>query len=417
VSRGLSFAVAALQALIIAMVGLGLIIGPLTLVWLFESNGSLPWLLTVQIAAFAWLLAHGVTLEIGAGELVGIEFDPFLVSALPLGLTLVAAVMTIRIGHRLSAAPSIWPGWLGGAIAYGAVGFALSLLVAANDGIAFEQWQAVVFPALMFAGLLLLSSVFGRRFELFRGANGPEAPERVALRALAERMRTGLHWSISTVLSPAARAGLAVVAMLAATSALLLALALGFGWIEVIRLYEGLRVSILGGLAVTLGQLAILPNLVVYGMSFISGTGFSIGLGSSVSPIATQLGPLPALPIFAAIPTGGFDRALIFTLIPVVGAFVATLLARRHTDEMRWEYATRFSAALAFALTAAVFAAVAVALLGLLATGSFGPGRLGFVGVDVVMWSLLTFVQVAVPSFVAGLVVIKPYADASQRRL
>jgi hypothetical protein len=416
VSRGLSFTVAALQALIIAMVGLGLIIGPLTLVWLFESNGSLPWLLTVQVATYAWLLAHGVTLEIGAGELVGIEYDAFLMSALPLGLTLVAAIMIIRIGHRLSAAPSVWPGWVGGAIAYGGVGFGLSLF-AQVEGISFQQWEAVVYPALMFAGLALLASVFGKRFELFRGANGPEAPERIAIRAFAQRLRKSLHWSIATVLSPAARTGLAVVAMLAATSALMLGLALGFGWIEVIRLYEGLRVSILGGLVVTLGQLAILPNLVVYGMSFISGTGFSIGLGSSVSPIATQLGPLPALPIFAAIPTGGFDRALIFTLIPVIGAFIATVLVRRHTDEMRWEYATRFSAALAFALTAAAFAAAAVALLGLLATGSFGPGRLQFVGVDVLMWAAVTFVQVAVPSFIAGLVVIKPYADASQRRL
>jgi hypothetical protein len=417
VSRGLSFTVAALQALIIAMVGLGLIVGPLTLVWLFESNGSLPWLLAVQVAAYAWLLAHGVTLDVAPGELVGIEFDSFAISALPLGLTVLAATMIIRIGHRLSAAPSIWPGWVGGALAYGGVGFALSALVAGNPAITFEQWQAVLYPAVIFAGLLLLASVFGRRFELFRGANGPEAGERVALRALASRLRQSLHWSIATVLSPAARAGFAVVAMLAATSALMLALALGFGWIEVIRLYEGLRVSVLGGLVITLGQLAILPNLVVYGMSFISGTGFAIGLGSSVSPIATQLGPLPALPIFAAIPTGGFDRALIFTLVPIVGAFIATLLARRHTDEMRWEYATRFSAALAFALTAAFFAATAVALLGLLATGSFGPGRLQFVGVDVLMWSALTFVQVAVPSFMAGLVVIKPYADASQRRL
>lgn len=415
-SRGLSFTVAALQALIIAVVGLGLIIGPLTLVWLFESNGSLPWLLTVQVAAYAWLLAHGVSLEIGDGELVGIEFDAFVVSALPLGLTLVAVGMIIRIGHRLSAAPAIWPGWVGGALAYGGVGFALSL-VASNEGIDFEQWQAVVFPGVMFASLLLLASVFGKRFELFRGANGPEAGERVALRALAQRLIESLHWSISTVLSPAARAGFAVVAMLAATSALMLALALGFGWIEVIRLYEGLRVSILGGLAVTLGQLAILPNLVVYGMSFISGTGFSIGLGSSVSPIATQLGPLPALPIFAAIPTGGFDRALLFTLIPVIGAFIATLLVRRHVDQMRWEYATRFSAALAFALTAAFFASAAVALLGLVASGSFGPGRLQLVGVDVLMWAAVTFVQVAVPSFIAGLLVIKPYADASQRRL
>jgi hypothetical protein len=415
VSRGLSFAVAALQALIIAIMSLALIIGPLTLVWLIEGDGSLPWLIAPQLAAYVWLLAHGVNLEIAAGELVGIEFNDFTITALPLGFTLLIALLTIRVGHRLSAAPSIWPGWVGGALSYGAIGFGVSAL-ANQPGATYEQWQAVVFPAVMFTGLLFIASIFGPRFELFRGANGPEAPERVALRALSKRLIGALHWSISTVLSPAARAGLAVVALLLATSALSISLALGFGWLEVIRLYEGIRVSMLGGLMLTLGQLAVLPNLVVYGMSWISGVGFSIGLGSSVSPLATQLGPLPALPIFVAIPTGGFDRALLFTLIPMLGAFIATLLAKRHTDQMRWEYATRFSAALAFALTAAVFAAAAVMLLGLVASGSFGPGRLQQVGIDVPLWAAVTFVQVVIPSFLAGLVVIKPYSDAAARR-
>ncbi len=414
-SRGLSFAVAALQALIIAIMSLALIIGPLTLVWLLEGDGSLPWLIAPQLAAYVWLLAHGVNLDIAAGELVGIEFTDFTITAMPLGFTLLIALLTIRVGHRLSAAPSIWPGWVGGALSYGAIGFGVSAM-ANQPGATYEQWQAVVFPAVMFTGLLFIASIFGPRFELFRGANGPEAPERVALRALAKRLIDALHWSIATVLSPAARAGFAVVALLLATSALSMGLALSFGWLEVIRLYEGIRVSMLGGLMLTLGQLAVLPNLVVYGMSWISGVGFSIGLGSSVSPLATQLGPLPALPIFVAIPTGGFDRALLFTLIPMLGAFIATLLAKRHTDQMRWEYATRFSAALAFALTAAVFAAAAVALLGLAASGSFGPGRLQQVGIDVPLWAAVTFVQVVIPSFLAGLVVIKPYSDAAARR-
>jgi hypothetical protein len=195
----------------------------------------------------------------------------------------------------------------------------------------------------------------------------------------------------------------------------MIALALGFGWIEVVRLYEVMRVSVLGGVMLTIGQLAILPNLIVYGMSWIAGPGFSIGVGSSVSTLGTQLGPMPALPVFVAIPTAGFDRAILFALIPIVVAFVGTLLARRYTDQMRWEYATRFSAAAAFAFMAALIAALTAFAVALLASGSFGPGRFSEVGINALLFSGVLFLEVLIPSFVAGLVVIKPYSDQQER--
>ncbi|NCV81298.1 MAG: hypothetical protein EBW36_04660, partial [Actinobacteria bacterium] len=142
----------------------------------------------------------------------------------------------------------------------------------------------------------------------------------------------------------------------------MIALALGFGWIEVLRLYQGLGLSLFGGLMLTIGQLAILPNLIAFGASWISGVGFAIGEGSYVSPLATQLGPLPAMPVFAAIPTGGFERGILFALVPVLAAFFATVLSRKFSDGLRWEYATRFGAASAMALVAATVAAGCVAV-------------------------------------------------------
>ncbi|MFM1951113.1 MAG: hypothetical protein RL418_800, partial [Actinomycetota bacterium] len=263
---------------------------------------------------------------------------------------------------------------------------------------------------------LFISSVWGKRFELFEGSNPPEAKERIWVRNLILSAKSKLHWSISTVLSPATRVGLATVAALVLVSSTMIALALGFGWIEVVRLYEVMRVSVLGGVMLTLGQLAILPNLIVYGMSWIAGPGFTIGVGSSVSALGTQLGPMPALPVFVAIPTGGFDRAIIFILIPVLVAFVGTILVRRFTDEMRWEYATRFSASAAFALTAASITAIAGFILALIASGSFGPGRFSEVGISATALAFALFLEVLIPSFVAGLITIKPYSDAADRR-
>ena len=414
-NRGLSFAIAALQALIIIASMVGLIVAPLTLAWFIEGDGSVPWITTVQVAGFAFLMATGVPLQVQSGELVGVVFDSFTMSYLPLGMTLVMALLAIRIGYRLSAASSLWPAWIGGAAAFGGASYGLSLLIA-NDAVLVGEWEPLFIPAVFFGSFLFVSSLWGDRFELFPGANGDEARERIALRAGLTKLHQSLHWSIRTVLGPATRIGVSVIVMLVFASAILMALALSFGWLEVLRLYQGLGLSLLGGIMVTIGQLALLPNLIVYGASWISGVGFAIGTGSYVSPLASQLGPLPALPIFAALPTGGFDRGILFALVPVVTAFVATILVRKFTDQLRWEYATRFSAALALSFVSATIAALLALALGLVASGSIGPGRFEFLGVDALMFAAVIFVEVLIPCFVASLVVVSPYQSSQERK-
>jgi hypothetical protein len=414
-NRGLSFAIAALQALIVAATAIGLVIAPLTITWLAEGDGSVSWLAALQVALFAFLLATGVPVTFSAGEILGIEFPEFVISAMPLGLTLLMAMLVIRVGYRLSAASSLWPAWVGGGVSFGLIGLGVSTLANTNS-VLVGEWEPLVYPAFFFAVLLFLSSTLGSRFELFEGANGPEAKERVWVRSTLLALYSRLHWSIRPVLSPASRVGLGVIATMLFASAIMLALALGFGWIEVVRLYEALRVSALGGVMVTIGQLAILPNLIVYIMAWISGVGFSIGTGSIVSPIVSQLGPMPAFPVFAALPTGGFDRGLLFILIPVLAGFIGTLLVRKHVDQIRWEYATRLSGALALSLTSALVAGVSATILGSLASGAFGPGRFAEVGVNPWLFGLIVFIQVFIPSFMAALLIIKPYDDQSAKR-
>ncbi len=414
-NRGLSFAIAALQALIVAAIGIGLTIAPLTLTWLLEGDGSSSWLVALQVAVFAFLLATGVPVEVTEGKLLGIEFPDFAINVMPLGLTLLMALMVIRVGYRLSATSALWPAWIGGAISFGAIGLGSSALVN-NEAVYVGEWEPLIIPAVFFGGLLVLSSTLGSRYEMFVGANGAEAKERIWIRAQFANLYTKLHWSLRSVLSPAARVGLGVVVTMAAVSALMLALALGFGWIEVVRLYEGLRVSVLGGVMVTLGQLAILPNLIVYAMAWLAGPGFAIGLGSTVSPFASQLGPMPAFPVFAALPTGGFDRGILFALVPVLAAFVGTLLVRKHVDQIRWEYATRFTASIALAGVSALIAASSAMLLAAMASGSLGPGRFALVGVNVLQFGLIVFLEVLIPTFLAALIITKPYDPDKPRR-
>ncbi len=406
-NRALSFGLAALQALIILSSAVGVVLVPLTLAWLVEGNGSVDWIVTLQVAGYAFLLSIGVPIQIGAGEIVGIAFDSFAVSFLPLGLTLVMALMIIRIGHRLSAASSLWPAWLGGALTFGAASYGLSLVIA-NPAVTLGEWDPLFRPALFFGGLLFISSVSGKRFELVSGANRVEAKERIWVRERVSNFLSKLHWTISTSAIPALRIGTSVIVFLLMISSVLLMFALMLGWVEVLRLYQALSLSFLGGLMLTLGQLAVLPNLIVYGMAWITGAGFSIGAGSFVSPLASQLGPLRALPVFAALPTAGIDRGIVFAMIPVVAAMIATLLTRKSTEKMRWEFASSFSAAAVLASFSALVSAALALALAFLASGSLGPGRFVEVGINPVQVALVIFIEVLVPVFLVSLVVLRP---------
>lgn len=406
-NRALSFGIAALQALIILSSVVGLVLVPLTLAWLIEGDGSVDWPVTLAVAGYAFLLAVGVPVQIASGELVGIAFDTFAISFLPLGLTLVMALMIIRIGHRLSAASSLWPAWLGGALTFGASSYALSLIIS-NPAVSLGEWDPLFRPALFFGGLLFISSVSGKRFELVSGANQIEAPERIWVRQKTSDFISKLHWIVSTSAMPALRIGGSVIISLLLVSSVLITLSLAIGWVEVLRLYQALSLSFLGGLMVTLGQLAILPNLIIFGAAWISGAGFSIGAGSFVSPLASQLGPLPALPIFAALPTGGIERGIVFAVIPVVAAIIATLLARKSTERMRWEFATSFSAATVLGIFSALVAATLAFVLAILASGGLGPGRFAEVGINPGLFAVVIFFEVLVPVFLVSLFAIRP---------
>ena len=146
-NRGLSFAIAALQALIIIATVVGLIIAPLTLAWFIEGNGQVEWILALRVAVYAFLLACGVPIGFAEGDFLGISFGGFFLTALPLGLTGLIVLMAIRIGHRLSAAASLWPAWLGGSLAFGGISYGASLLVA-DDSVIAGTWEPLYYPAI-----------------------------------------------------------------------------------------------------------------------------------------------------------------------------------------------------------------------------------------------------------------------------
>jgi hypothetical protein len=183
---------------------------------------------------------------------------------------------------------------------------------------------------------------------------------------------------------------------------------LAINWIQVIRLYEGLQVSFLGGFMVTAGQIAVLPNLVVMGASWLTGVGFQFGAGSLISPVATVVGPLPALPVTSALPIGELSFGMIAIMVPLVGAFVATIMIRRHADAIRFEFASAWSAAITLGLSIALVASVEMGLLALLASGGIGPERLQEIGVSPLLVAGVLFVEVAAVSILAAFFSARP---------
>ncbi|MEY4367119.1 MAG: hypothetical protein RLZ28_534, partial [Actinomycetota bacterium] len=145
------------------------------------------------------------------------------------------------------------------------------------------------------------------------------------------------------------------------------------------------------------------------------GAGFSIGAGSLVSPLGTNLGPIPVVPIFGALPAGHLDFGLVVLVFPLLSAFIATILVRGHLAQVRYQFALAWPAAFSVGLSIAAVAALEMMLLASIASGSAGPGRLQEVGVNPFMAGLVTFVEVGVVSVLTAFYSAKP--DAPDQEL
>lgn len=408
-NRRLTFLVAAFEALLVAAVGFGILLAPLTVVWLFENDPTIDWLVPFRASADVWLMSHGTRLVVPDGAFGSTEVPAFVVSIIPLGISLVIAHLANRMGLRLTSALELWPAWLAAGLVYGGISFLLSTL--AYSEFAYPvTWQGTFLPPMFLLFFVVLASLFGKRQAFGEAASLPEPAERVWSQEFLNRTFKNLHWSLRAVSAPALRAGTGVVLILLAVASVFIAVMIAVNWIQVIRLYEGLQVSFLGGVMITAGQLAILPNIVVYGASWFTGVGFQIGAGSLISPVATVVGPLPALPITSALPVGELSFGTIAILVPLVGAFVSTIMIRRHADEIRFEFASAWSAAITLGLSIAFVAAVEFGLLTLLASGGAGPGRLQVIGVNPLLAAGVLFIEVAVVSILAAFFSARPDA-------
>jgi hypothetical protein len=385
--RPLVIALAALDAVLAVALGLAIIFAPLTLAWIVAIGADGDWGLLWPAGATIWQFGHLVPIDIALSEsfTVGMGIDPdaanFTLSLAPLALAAFTFIFAWRSGMR-SARAFVWQlGVLSGT----ATVAALSWLVMAASGIreaGVDDTWAVLFPTLIyFVGVLSGALVTAWR-----------EGDRGLVDAIHATVTRSPQWGV--VPAHIVRAAAMSVVAVVGAGALLFAIAVFFSASDMVGLYEMLRVDGLGATLLSLGQLAYIPTFVIWTMAWIAGPGFAVGAGTAVSPVGTELGVVPAVPIFAALPEDTSMWSLIVVLIPVAAGAFAAWAVRSRMVANTGDLALGPRVVITFAVAGLVAGFGALAAVA--ASGSIGPERMAVLGPDAGMLALTLGAEVFV---------------------
>lgn len=377
----------ALAGLRAAGISFAIVTVPLLAAWALAAHVTASWTQALRVSAAGWLLLHHVAVAYPGGRL----------GLVPLGLTLVPALVIFRSARRLGADPSLSQGFssthvnvrpvaqgvLGLAVGYAAVA-TLVALVAGSTAARPVLWQAPLGSATVAA----LAGTIG----VLRGH-----PRAAALRA---ELAGWLPRPVRAALRPAA-VGAAVVLGLGAV-AVVVAVATNLD--RVLALHHALQPGAFGGAVLVVGQLGYLPDLSAWATAWFAGPGFVVGTGSVVSAAQVKLGVLPVVPVLGALPdqplSARWMTAVAFAVPVLAGAVVGWLGARRAPlDDLG------LSSRLLDAVVAAVGSALLLGAVVAASAGPIGPGRLSEVGANALLVTPFLAVGLALGAMpVAGLV-------------
>ena len=144
-----------------------------------------------------------------------------------------------------------------------------------------------------------------------------------------------------------------------------------------------------------LALLMVAPNAVLFGGSFLLGPGFTIGTGTIVAPSGVVLGPLPMVPLLAALPDAGPQPGWTQWLVVLAG-LVAVLVVVQVQRRYR---TTVWSDGIIRGLAGGVGAGVVFGVLVHWSGGAIGPGRM----TDVAPYALDATVRAVTAMGVGGM--------------
>lgn len=367
--RGLVTLFVAIEALFVVGIGIGVPLVPLLVAWAsanqFQATPLDIWQLAVQV----WALGHGTPLSVnlsGSGSIFPAELAQFDLTLALSGLALLTGLLAIRTGRRIAdTEDSLISAGLLVAIFSTLTGFAL--LSAQSDAVNVSVTVGTIKIVLPF----IVGLVIGwKPWRLF-----PQQLESL-VRALGE-------WHVVLVTSVRVAAGAFLGLVVLASGVLAWSILMGFT--AEIALYESIHGQVFGGFVITVGQLLLVPTAVVWTMSWLVGPGFSLGLGTLVNPFTATVGSVPAVPLLGAIPAdsvvglGALVAPFLAVIIVAAMMSIALITDRGYFDPTGTADFIRLGV---LALASGFVSGVAFLVIGAGTSGSAGPGRFIFVGVD-----------------------------------
>ena len=365
----------ALRAGVLAAIGTwSVVVLPALVGWVAAPESTLGWFSAVSVGSAIWFLGHGQSVGTTGGVAVSVT---------PVLLLLVFVYVAFRFARRLAAtqrhrvgaadwshvaAWGIVPGFVAG---YGA-GAALFALFTLGG-------PATPGAAAVLGALLVPVTALG--FVLVR----PD--DEIAPAFVKAWFRRGPTW-LPTVW----RTGWRGAGILLAVGAVVVGLRLVVSWREVLEIHAQYGVNVAAGVIIAVAQLALLGNAATWALGFLSGAGFQVALGSSISPAAAHPGLLPLVPMFGALPEAAAYPPSMYAVLGVpvlVGAHLA------HRVDRELEFFGNLRGRAAATLVAAVLPVGVVVAVTALADGAVGVDRLSAVGVPLGPFAAMLAIEVA----------------------
>ena len=350
-----------LVALAAAAISYVILLLPLALSWMTAPETDVTWRGSARVAGLGWLVAHDAAIRI----------ESITYTLLPWGLVLIPCAILIMSTRWLGRFARIVQ-WQRALIAvllvsltYAVVAAVIARATSETDA-AVGTWAAFISAGVIAAG----GSVWGL--------------------AASGSWKTVLA-RVPSPVTVMVRAGALGFFLLLAIAALLTTVAAILGFDRMLSIAVGLDAGAAGGLVLLVTQIAYVPMLIVWVLSYLAGAGVNLGSETLLSPFVSGVTPtqLPSAPLLALLPenAGTFAWALPI-LVVVAGTVVGILVGRRARDE-NWMMrivivigATSTSALAVFAITA-------------ISSGSWGIANLARMGPDpgltaMIVWILLT---------------------------
>jgi hypothetical protein len=351
----------ALAAIWAVAVGVASLMVIALIAWAADSRTGASAGQAVRAALQIWLVAQRVPLRIGDGS---IALSPLLLT-LALAFLVARSAAVLARGHEIDDALGVGRVALAVGIPYGVL---TTFVASAANSASVRPSPGAALACGTVMGLV--ASAWGAA----RGAGLVSA----SFGLLPDKVRVPVV------------AGAAAFAVLFAGATMLLVIDLVLHLGEAMSAADVLGGGAVAAIALIALTIALIPNASLCALGYLSGPGFTVGAGATVTLTGARPGALPTFPLIAAVPHGPAPA-----IVELVG--IAILVAAGATAAgyvARGGYALLSSMGLALGAGAA--AGVATALAVGLADGPAGPGRMSVLGASPWLTGLAVAGEVAV---------------------